>query len=371
MQIDSYFEPVPKLHPPSSNLSTAWGQRIDSYTDSFPDLAPADIALFTIGVSDKGVAIREALYALQTRDIPFQLADLGHFPLTAQQGKKQLSDVSNTIFEENITPIFIAQSPLPQQSIYNSLRSRQHWLNLTHVNESIPLETQGQGNYLNKMILETQSPPLHYSHLAYQNYYVPLTILKALEEHYYDHYRLGALRDNFHQVEAVLRGTHLLSFSLQALRQSEAPACATPSPNGLYAEEACQIARYAGLSHRLKGWGLVDYLSQNDSRQQTAQLLAQMIWYFVEGYYHRQHETPLSDKSHYVKYNVNLEQEGHELVFWKSKKSGRWWMEVPFPTHQKGSHIMPCTYEDYQLAHDGKLPERWLKTYQRLSYVED
>jgi hypothetical protein len=43
----------------------------------------------------------------------------------------------------------------------------------------------------------------------------------------------------------LLRDADLVSFDISAVKQSEAPASRFASPNGLAAEDACQLARYA------------------------------------------------------------------------------------------------------------------------------
>jgi formiminoglutamase len=53
------------------------------------------------------------------------------------------------------------------------------------------------------------------------------------------------------------------------------------------------------------------------------------------------------------------------LVFRKSKRTGRWWIEMPnnnslnnkLPT----TALLPCTYDDYLSATEQNIPERWLK----------
>jgi hypothetical protein len=63
-------------------------------------------------------------------------------------------------------------------------------------------------------------------------------------------------------------------------------------------------------------------------------------------------------------------QEGHELVFYKSPKSDRWWMDVPYPAGQEKRyerhHLVPCSLEEYQQATNEEMPDRWWKTYQKL-----
>jgi formiminoglutamase len=94
-----------------------------------------------------------------------------------------------------------------------------------------------------------------------------------------------------------------------------------------------------------------------------------MLWYFIDGFYHRKKDFPLQPKSQYLIYRASLKDNTHELVFVKSKKSDRWWMQVPYPTGVSGNeryHLVPCQYEDYQIAVSGEMPDLWWRTYQKL-----
>jgi len=58
------------------------------------------------------------------------------------------------------------------------------------------------------------------------------------------------------------------------------------------------------------------------------------------------------------------------VIFVKSKKTDRWWMQVPYPTggsRNERSHLVPCSYEDYKIAVSGEMPDLWWRTYQKLS----
>ena len=99
-------------------------------------------------------------------------------------------------------------------------------------------------------------------------------------------------------------------------------------------------------------------------------LLAQMIWYFIEGFEGRKGDYPVATKSKYTKYHVAIEEGKHELLFYKSEFSGRWWMEVPFPADLKSKFVrhqmVPCSYMDYEKATIGVMPDRWWQTFQKL-----
>ena len=95
-----------------------------------------------------------------------------------------------------------------------------------------------------------------------------------------------------------------------------------------------------------------------------------MIWYFAEGYSHRKGDYPKENIRNYTKYTINLNDEEHELIFYKSPKSDRWWVEIPYPDGKEARYfrhlIAPCTYDDYKIASEGDMPDIWWKTYQKL-----
>jgi formiminoglutamase len=106
----------------------------------------------------------------------------------------------------------------------------------------------------------------------------------------------------------------------------------------------------------------------DDSRMKTAAVTATMIWYFIEGYHHRKEEQNFKGND-YLRFVVSMPTDPENLVFYKSKLSEKWWMEVPYP-HAKFLYernlIVPCSYTDYETASRGEVPERWITTQARL-----
>jgi hypothetical protein len=51
--------------------------------------------------------------------------------------------------------------------------------------------------------------------------------------------------------------------------------------------------------------------------------------------------------------------------FYKSDKTDRWWIEIPFISNgnnkQKRNTLLPCSYDEYLGACNQELPERWWK----------
>ena len=190
-----------------------------------------------------------------------------------------------------------------------------------------------------------------------------------MDKLYFDVHRLGDFTNSVSTAEPIIRNANMISFDISAIRSSDAVGNGNASPNGFYGEDACQIARYAGMNDKLSSIGFYEYNPDHDPKGQTAMLLSQMIWYFIDGFYNRKKEFPMLPKSRYITFRTSLKDGSHELVFVKSKKSDRWWMQVPYPTGSSRNarhHLVPCRYEDYQLANSGEMPDLWLRTYRKL-----
>ncbi len=175
-------------------------------------------------------------------------------------------------------------------------------------------------------------------------------------------YRLGKLRDHLAGAEPYLRGADGFGLSVNVVKNADAPGQNTGFPNGMYGEDVCQLAGYAGLADHLKIFSVMDYYPPHDRLQVTARLLAQSLWYAIEGFRSRISENPYQDE-HFKKFLVNLED--HSLVFYKSERTSRWWMEVP-AADSAGKTVIPCHYADYQTAARHEIPSRWLRAYQQV-----
>ena len=198
----------------------------------------------------------------------------------------------------------------------------------------------------------------HYNHIGFQSYYVHPRILETLDKLRFDFFRLGVVREHMEDMEPVLRASHMYSFDISAIRHSDAPANTDGSPNGFTGDEACQLARYAGMGTHLSSMGIYGYHHDADVHNMTARQIAQMVWYFIDGCYMRKTEAQLSDSEQYFSFNVSFTD--NDTVFLKSKRTNRWWMKMP-----DGSFI-PCSYKDYLMASVGDMPERWMREQERL-----
>ena len=214
------------------------------------------------------------------------------------------------------------------------------------------------GSFLMNMLTGTPNFMAHYSHIAFQSYYAHPRMLEMLDKLRFDFFRLGKVREHVEDMEPVLRTSNLFSFDLSAVRYCDAPANIDGSPNGLTGEETCMLTRYAGMSDVLTSLGIYGYNHEDDTHGMTARLIAQMIWYFVDGFLVRNTEAKLSDHDEFIIFNVTFTD--NDTVFLKSKRTNRWWMKLP-----DGSFV-PCSYNDYLIASNDEIPERWLRSQERL-----
>ena len=123
----------------------------------------------------------------------------------------------------------------------------------------------------------------------------------------------------------------MLSFDVTAIRSSDAPGNKKAQPFGLTGEEACQLCWYAGMNEKLSSAGFYEYNpGLDDEAMKTASVVATMIWYFIEGFYHRKDERDFREND-FLKYSVTMPVEPEVMNFFKSKVTDRWWMEVPGP----------------------------------------
>ena len=158
--------------------------------------------------------------------------------------------------------------------------------------------------FLSKIILHQPNFLFNYTNIGYQTYFVDNEAVELMDNLYFDTYRLGVIKKDMEEVEPLVRNADMISIDISAVRQADAPGNANASPNGFNGEDICQIVRYAGLSDKLTSIGFYETNPTFDSNGQTSFLVAEMIWYFIDGYCNRKQDFPYLDKENYKKYYV-------------------------------------------------------------------
>jgi hypothetical protein len=194
--------------------------------------------------------------------------------------------------------------------------------------------------------------------------------VNMMESLFFETYRVGLMRMNIEEVEPIVRNADMVSLDISAVRRPDAPGCPHSSSNGFYGEEICQIAKYVGLSDKLSSFGIYEYDPTLDFNNQTSQMIAHILWYFVEGFLYRQNDGQFKNKNDYRQFNISVSGALDELVFFHSKKSDRWWVVVPIYQKDKEQvqhYYLPCSKRDYLLACEDKISDRWWRTYHKLN----
>lgn len=389
MTLADFFEPYnEKVVNETEWLPTQLGSVIERYAkgSDFPLLEGMQIAIIGVpeereAYNNKGCSVapdhvRKYLYRLFNGNYKLSIVDLGN--IVPGNSIKDTYIAVSTVVSELITmkiiPIIIGGSQDITYANYLAYENLGQIINIVSVDYSFDIGKTENSNdsktYLSKIILHQPNFLFNFANIGYQTYFVDQEAIDLMSKLYFDSYRLGNVRSDMEEVEPIVRNADVLSFDVSAIRMSDAPGNGNASPHGFYGEEACQIVRYAGLSDKLSSIGFYEVNPTVDNNGQTSHLVAQMIWYFLEGVANRKKDFPLRDKSEYIKYRVTLQNDSHELIFFKSKKSDRWWMEVPYHStmsQYERHHLVPCSYNDYLTAMNEEMPDRWWQAYQKLT----
>lgn len=385
MNIFSYFNKVNEKICCSIQDKSTLGYSVKINRKGSPayDLNKFDLALIGISELENGLKegcsstpdrIRQKLYNLYCIAKKINIIDLGNMQpgKTTKDTHIAIRDIVCELYRYNTIPVIIGGTQDLTYACYLAYEKLGQTINIVSVDSR--LNIAGSHNetdplpYISRITGNSKNFLFNYSNIGFQTYLVSREKIDKMNQLMFDSYRLGSLRPNLEEIEPVIRDSDIMSFDIHAIRQSEAPAQKNPSPNGLYCEEACSIARYAGLSDRLSCFRIFGIEPELDINDQTSRLAAQIIWFFIEGYYFRKNDFPLTDIEQYTKFIVNLNNIDHDLTFYKSNVSGRWWLEIVSNKFEgKCNLFIACSYKDYQKACDHEIPDRWWKTYQKIN----
>ena len=215
---------------------------------------------------------------------------------------------------------------------------------------------------MGRIIVDQPYNLFNYSNIGFQTYFNPQEEIDLMERLYFDAYRLGNVTAHIKSVEPVMRDADIVSVDMGSVKSSELSYRHNKTPNGFDGKEICAICRYAGISDKVSAFGIFEY--KNDSQEETAAMLvAQMLWYFIEGVNYRTNEDLDVEKGNFITYQVPIDDE--VLTFYKSEKTERWWIEIPFISglnnKLKRHTLLPCTHQDYLDGCNQNIPERWFK----------
>ncbi|MAX78998.1 MAG: arginase [Crocinitomicaceae bacterium] len=385
-EIGIYLSPVADFLEDSYE-SYQLGSKIKAYREELPELGNAKLAIIGV-MEDRGAhrndgcsygadRIRQFLYELSEGESFPDIVDVGNIRpgATIEDTFHAFSKTIEFLIKKNVIPVILGGSQDLTFANYLAYQNLESIVNLVSIDARFDLGEKLEAplnsrTYLSKILTHQPNFLFNYTNIGYQTYFVSQEVLDLMDKLYFDSMRLGLVRSNMQEVEPKIRNADIVSFDLGAIKASDAPGNKNATPNGLTSDECCQITRYAGLSDKLSSIGFYEYNPEFDPYGNTAHLVAQMIWYFIEGVKGRKNDVPSDAEPNYLKYRVTLDGDENELLFYKSVVTDRWWMNVPFPV-SKGNRfrrheMVPCSYKQYQEACNNEMPELWLKTYQKM-----
>jgi hypothetical protein len=349
-------------------------------SEQFPDINKIKIAIIGVldnrgdskAISDVDLTpIRKELYSLYPGNWEASIADLGDIEAgnSIEDTYFALKSVIASLIKNKIIPIIIGGSQDLTYPMYRAYDDLEQMVNLVSIDHKFDLGKESDpissGSYLTKIIVKEPNNLFNYCNIGYQTFYNSQEEIDLIEKLFFDAYRLGDVCNNVAIAEPVFRDADLVSLDLGSIKSSDSGNFIKFAPNGFNGKEICSLSRYAGISDKVTSFGI---FNQNNSQQESI-LITQIIWYFIEGFHYRSNEYPFGSKDNYLKYIVPLEEE--ELIFYKSDKTERWWIEIPFISHLnnklKRNTLLPCSYEEYLSACNQELPERWWKAQRKNS----
>lgn len=359
----------------------ALGKNIYKHTEKkgLPVFANATVAIFGVVESRTAFekkpekldtdAIRIALYRLMIGNWNSNIIDIGDVQEgdTVEDTYFVVKEIVAGLLEEKIVPIVLGATQDITFPTYRAFDTIKDMVNLVAIDSRFDFgedeELISSESYMSKIITDKPNNLHNFSNIGYQSYFNAQEEVDLMERLFFDAYRLGDVVADITLAEPVLRNAHLVSLDMRAVKASEMGITKSFSPNGFDGREICALARYAGISDEARVFGI--YEMENTHLAQG--LVAQIIWYFIEGLSFRITEVPSSRDEDFTKFTVPTDSE--ELIFYKSHVTERWWVEVPsiLPEHTKNNSmaLLPCAQQDYLDACNQNIPERWLKAYKK------
>lgn len=301
--------------------------------------------------------IRKIFYRLSKLDFEIPICDLGDLVSgrSAEDTHYVLQEVLSSCHYKNALPIIIGGSNDLAYSLFSALNFHQKNINYTHISNVVSLTGEGEEinekNFLNRIFSTKNFSIKNFHLLGYQKHLNETDSVKLIKEVDFDIVRLAEMMNSTEKTEPFFRNADLVTVNCDAV-ESFADAFSThPQVNGLNRREICQYMMEIGLSKKLKSAGIFNYNFETDNFL-NHQLLAQMLWYLIEGVNIRRSHPKEED---YETFWVMAGED--QYAFHRETFSNVWY----FGNSEAPEDWVPCSREDYDDALRGSINRRFLK----------
>ncbi len=313
--------------------------------------------IYLLGVSDLNGftqnldTLRAELYKLFKPAFMANTIDLGNLiSLSYEDQKEAIELLLKKISQKQSVLLILNENEFSWSSFLN-YRTKSNRNDITIVDSHFnPADNQ---YILQSGLSNTSDEKCHL--ISTQSYFVDEQLLKEKKKSNLIIVKLGEIRDDIQEAEPEFRDVSKCVFHLRAVRVGDYPSNKTANPNGLYAEELCQLSWFAGNSDMLK-YMLYTGLELNpENSKQSALLVAQSIWYFLLGFGARKNEKPSEQSNDFKQYHIENNKIPEDLVIYKSKKSSKYWFR-----YGKSGRFIPCSPKDMDIVLNNDIPNRLL-----------
>lgn len=369
--IVDFLEPINiyELSNDKGYRDTQLGRHINIYEEEFPDIAEADLVIVGCGEmrgagmenTQAANAIRSEFYSLFHWHKEVKLADVGNVKTgaTLHDTYAALKAVVSELIEQKKRVIILGGSHDITMAQYGAYGSLGRIIEAVCVDARIDLNMDSvlpADSFLMEMLCSEPNYIKHYNHIGFQSYMVHPTMLETIDKLRFDCYRVGKVKESMEEMEPVIRNANMMSFDVAAIQHAHAPANRL-TPNGFTGEEACMLMQYAGLSQNVSSIGIYGYIPNYDVHNLTAKQISHMLWYVMDGVHKSKQEAQLDNSNEFNEFHLAFAE--METTFLQSKRTGRWWMQLP------DGKYMACSQYDYITAASNDIPERWMRAVER------
>jgi arginase family enzyme len=346
------------------------GKLIKIFENDFPDLDETQMVLVGCGEqrgnallhsSNAANTIRNEFYSLYYWHQDIKLADIGNVKIgkSLNDTYAALKMVVHELVMQGKLVVILGGSHDLTLSQYYAFADDKRLIDAVGVDAVIDINIESpfrSDNFLMELLTAEPNYMRHYNHIGFQSYFVHPRMLETMDKLRFDCFRVGHVKEHIEEMEPVIRNCHIFSLDISVLAHAFAPAN-NLTPNGLNGEEVCTLMQYAGMSPNMQTVGIYGYRPEKDFENLTAKQISHMLWYLMDGRSRGNKEAFMDEKESFNEYHTAFAEV--ETVFLQSKKTGRWWMQLP------DKQFIACSYKDYLLASSNEIPERWLRAQER------
>ena len=301
-------------------------------------------------------AIRKEFYKLSQLDFEIPVVDLGDLVSgkSVEDSHYILQEVLSACHYKRAIPIVIGGSNDFAFSLFSALHFHQKNISYTQLSNIISLkqgESISEHTFLSKILGSKNFQIKNYHHLGYQKHLNEADSVKLIKEVEFDIVRLAEMMNSTEKTEPFFRKADLVTVNCDAIESFSENFSMNPQVNGLNRREICAYMKEIGLSENLKSVGIFNYNIYSEN-QLNHQLLAQMIWYLIEGI-NIQHSHP-KERSYEMFYVL---VEDRQYAFKRDTFSNLWY----FGDDDNIENCIPCSRRDFDEAKKGWLSPRFTK----------